>query len=175
MCTMIDPERELTSVSSRPLCRSYALVIAAVTPVRLRDAGHSREHPLFWVFGWLTDGECEPLGACVGVQALPQMLAGLKSRGVQRIWRVAALDTERGADVERVKSTIAREFPRALASATSDLPPVALAVAAEVRETVMRAIRRHRQFEDEAQALDIVELALQRAERRLDGERRMAA
>jgi hypothetical protein len=166
---MTDLERELTSVSSRPLCRSYALVIAAVAPVRLRDAGHSRERPLFWVFGWLTDGECEPLGACVGVQALPQMLAGLKSRGLQRIWRIAALDAE------RAKSAMAREFPRALASATSDLSPVALAVATEVRETVIRALRRHRQFEDEAQALDIVALALQRAERRLDSERRMAA
>lgn len=172
---MTDPERELTSVSSRPLCRSYALVIAAVAPVRLRDAGHSREHPLFWVFGWLTDGECEPLGACVGVQALPQMLAGLKSRGLQRIWRIAALDAERAEDAERAKSAMAREFPRALASATSELSPVALAVAAEVRETVIRALRRHRQFEDEAQALDIVALALQRAERRLDSERRMAA
>jgi hypothetical protein len=40
---------------------------------------------------------------------------------------------------------------------------------------VIRALRRHRQFEDEAQALDIVALALQRAERRLDSERRMAA
>ena len=172
---MTDPEGELTSVSSRALCRSYALVIAAVTPVRLRDAGHGGEHPLFWAFGWLTDGECEPLGACVGVQALPQMLAGFKRRGLQRIWRIAALDAEREEDAERARSAMAREFPQALASTTAELSPAALAVAAEVRATVIRALRRHRQCADEAQALDIAALALQRAERRLDSERRMAA
>jgi hypothetical protein len=48
-------------------------------------------------------------------------------------------------------------------------------VAAEVRDTVIRAIRRHGQFDDEAQALDLVARTLQLAERRLDSERRLAA
>src|ERR1700712_5781806 len=75
-CTMTDLEHELTSVSSRTLCRRYALAIPEVTFVRVRDASDVREHPLFWVFGWLADGECEPLGLCIGAHALPPMLAG---------------------------------------------------------------------------------------------------
>jgi hypothetical protein len=178
MCTMIDAERELTSVSSRPLCRSYAVAIVDVTLVRLRDAGQRRAHPLFWVFGWLADGECEPLGACVGVHALPRMLDGLRNRGIQRISRMAALDVEDvedTEDAERARFAMACAFPQALASSRSDSSPAVFSVAAEVRETVIRAIRRHRLFDDEAHALDIASLALQRVERRLDSERRMAA
>lgn len=172
---MTDPEHELTSVSIRPLCYRYALVIASVALVRLRDAEGSRDHSLFWVLGWLPNGECEPLGTCVGVQALPRMLDAFKSRGLQRIWRIAALDAGCGENAERAKSAMARAFPHALAWSTQDTSPVVLAVAAEVRETVNRAIRRHRQFADEAQALDVVAVALQRAERRLDIEHRIAA
>jgi hypothetical protein len=172
---MIDAERELTSVSSRPLCRSYAVAIVQVTLVRLRDAGQRRMHPLFWVFGWLADGECEPLAACVGVHSLPGMLDGLRKRGVQRISRMAALDVEDTENAECAKFAMACAFPHALASSRSDSSPAVFTVAAEVRETVARAIRRHRLFDDEAQALDIASLALQRVERRLDSERRMAA
>lgn len=172
---MSDSEPEPASVSSRPLCRRYALAIAAVTHVRLREGAHGREHPVFWVFGWLADGECEPLGFCIGAHALPRMLGDLERRGLQRIWRVAAPAVGSAVDAEIARAALLRAFPQALAGQTAETPPEVLAVVAEVGETVMRAIRRHRLFEDEAQALDVVALALQRAERRLDGERRMAA
>jgi hypothetical protein len=47
-------------------------------------------------------------------------------------------------------------------------------VAEQVRDGMIRAIRRHGSFASAAEALDFVAAALQRTERRLDRERMMA-
>lgn len=171
---MTDPERELTSVSRRPLCRRYALVIPLVARVRVRDAGDLREHPLFWVFGWLADGECEPLGLCLGAQALPGMLDDFKRRGLERVWHVESLGDGCAQDAEVATLAIDRTFPGALASSRPHMLASAAAVAKEVRDGLLRAVRRHGHFENEAAALDFFALALRRAESRLDRERQMA-
>ncbi len=170
---MTDLERGLTAVSSRPLCRRYALAIADVALVRVRDAGDIREHPLFWVFGWLADGECEPLGLCLGAHALPRMLDDFKSRGLERVWHVEPLDDGCARDAEVATLAIDRSFPGALASSRPPMLPSAAAVARDVRDGLLRAVRRHGHFENEAAALDFFALALRRAESRLDRERQM--
>jgi hypothetical protein len=52
--------------------------------------------------------------------------------------------------------------------------PVPERVAERVRAYLIRAVRRHGHFENEAAALDFIAVALQRAERRLDRERLIA-
>jgi hypothetical protein len=47
-------------------------------------------------------------------------------------------------------------------------------VAKDVRNGLIRAVRRHGHFENESAALDFFALALRRAEHRLDRERQMA-
>jgi hypothetical protein len=174
MCTMSDPERDMSSVSGRPLCRRYALAIAEVSLVRVRDAGALREHPLFWVFGWLADGECEPLGLCIGARALPRMLEDFKSRGLERIWHVEPAGDGCAQDAGVAALAIDRSFPGALASSRPHMLPGAAAVAKDVRNGLVRAVRRHGHFENEAAALDFFALALRRAEHRLDRERQTA-
>lgn len=163
----------------RPLCRRYILGIFDASVVRLRDADGFRDHPVHWAFGWLADGECEPLGAWIGsesgVESPLRMLADLKRRGVERIWHVTGIDA--GDLQERVSaafsSTMARSSVDSLladaraASRRRGLPSPEL-VAEHVREGLIRAIRRHGSFESEAAVLDFVAGALQRTERRLD-------
>ena len=162
----------------RALCRRYILGIFDVAIVRLRDADGFRDHPVHWAFGWLADGECEPLGAWIesdsGAESPLQMLADLKGRGVERIWHVTGPDV--GNLQERVSaafsSTTARSSVDSLltdaraASRRHVLPSPELA-AEHVREGVIRAIRRHGSFESEAAVLDFFAGALQRMERRL--------
>ena len=57
---------------------------------------------------------------------------------------------------------------------SSQLLPAADAIAEQVREYLIRVIRRHGPFENEAAALDFIAVGLQRAERRLDRERLVA-
>ena len=170
---MTDPEHDLTSVSSRPLCRRYALAIADVTSVRVRDARGIQKHPLFWVFGWLADGECEPLGLCLGAHALTPMLDGFRRRGLERIWHVEPLGDGGAQEAEVATLAIDRSFPGALASSRPAMIASAMTVAKEVRDGLLRAVRRHGHFENEAAALDFFALALRRAESRLDRERQM--
>ena len=172
---MTHPERDPGSLASRPLCRRYALVVPAVTLVRVSDATDVRVHSIFWVFGWLADGECEVLGACAGVETLPWMLAGLKARGAERFWHVAALaDDGSGQAREVVALEMARAFPGALESSRPHMLPIAEAVVKDIRAGLNRAIRRHGRFTSEAEALDFVAHALQRTERRLDRKRQAA-
>jgi len=168
---MTDPERDPSAVQSRPLCRRYALVIPAVTPVRVRDAGGIGTQPLFWAFGWLADGECEPLGLCLGAQALPRMLDDFRSRGLERVWHLEPPGDGGAQEAEDAMLAIERSFPGALASSRPHMLPSAAAVAEDVRDRLIRAVRRHGPFEDEAAALHFVADALQRTERRLDRER----
>lgn len=170
-----DPERDPSAVANRPLCRRYALVIPAVTRVRVSVAQDMREHAAFWMLGWLADGECEPLGLCVGAHALPGMLDDFKSRGLERVWHVAPLEGDAYAqEAGEAVLAIERSFPGARASSRPHMLPGALAVAREVRDGLTRAVRRHGHFERESAALEFLGLALLRAERRLDRERRMA-
>jgi transposase-like protein len=170
---------------NRPLCRRYVLGIFDVAIVRLRDADGCRDQPVHWAFGWLADGECEPLGAWIepkrGAECPLQMLEDLKGRGVERIWHV--MGTDRGNLKERVTaaftsttvcSSVDRVLAEALAAARRRVLPSPERVAEHVREGLIRAIRRQGSFENEAAALDFIAGALQRAERRLDRERVIA-
>jgi hypothetical protein len=163
----------------RPLCRRYVLGIFDVSVVRLRDADGFRDHPVHWAFGWLADGECEPLGAWIepegGAESPFPVLADPKRRGVVRIWHVTGTDV--GHLQERVSaafsSTTARSSVDSLltdaraASRRRVLPSPEL-VAEHVRAGLIRAIRRHGSFESEAAVLDFAAGTLQRTERRLD-------
>ena len=171
---MTDPECGPSAVQGRPLCRRYALVIPGVAPVHVRDAGGIGKQPLFWVLGWLADGECEALGLCLGAQAPPQMLDDFRRRGLERVWHLEPPDD--GCAQEAVGATLAieRAFPGALASSRPHMLPDAAAVARDIGDRLIRAVRRHGHFESEAAALDFVVRALQRAERGLDRERLMA-
>jgi len=163
----------------RPLCRRYILGIFDVAIVRLRDADRFRDHPVHWAFGWLADGECEPLGAWIesdsGAENPLQMLADLKGRGVERIWHVTGAEV--GHLQERVsaafsgrtvRSSVDRVRTEALAASGQHGLPSPGRAAEQLREGLMRAIRRHGSFESEAAVLDFFAGALQRMERRLD-------
>jgi len=170
---MMLADLDLTSCLSSPLCQHYVLCIADAVVVRWRDAGVVREREVHWLFGWLADGECEPLGAWMGPQSLRQMRADLKDRGVVRISHVARL-RDALPQSEGAACSIEMVFPGAMTSPRPRVWPVAEAVADDVRHRLARAIRRHGHFENEPAALDFVAGALQRAERRLDRERRIA-
>jgi hypothetical protein len=109
------------------------------------------------------------------------MLADLKCRGVERIWHVT------GIGVGHLQEYVSAAFPGTTFHSSVDRglmdvlatsrwrAPLSPELAAEqVREGLVRAIRRRGSFESEAVALDFVAGALQRAERRLDRERVIA-
>jgi hypothetical protein len=182
---MTNAGRNLPSWLRRPLCRRYVLGIFEVAVVRLRESGGFRAHPVHWAFGWLVDGECEPLGVWIeserGSEVPLQMFADLKCRGVERIWHMTG--TGVGHLQERVSaafpgttfhSSIDRGLADALATSRWHAPLSPELAAEQVREGLIRAIRRHGSFESEAAALDFIAGALQRAERRLDRERVIA-
>ena len=171
--------------SVRPLGRRYLLGIFDAAVVRWRDGDGLRDHPVHWAFGWLVDGECEPLGAWIGSGSGPdiaaQIVADLQHRGIERIWHVT------GTDIDAVLARVTDAFSRtALSSSVDRLPmdtcvpprrrmPSSAELAAEhFHERLVRAIRRHGSFESRAAVLDFVAGALQRAERRLDRERPIA-
>jgi transposase-like protein len=171
--SMLLADLDLTSCLRRPLCQRYVLCVADAVVVRWRHAAGVRERELHWLFGWLADGECEPLGAWMGPQSLRQMRADLKDRGVLRISHVARLH-DALPQSEGAACSIEMAFPGAMTSPRPALWPAAQAVADDVRQRLARAVRRHGSFENDAVALDFVAGALQRAERRLDRERRIA-
>ena len=163
----------------RPLCRRYVLGLFDVAVVRSVGADGLRDHPVHWAFGWLADGECEPLGAWIepacGSEPALQMLADLKHRGVERIWRVSG--TQAGPVRERVAaafcgttdSSFVDGFPtQAPAASLRRVRPSSELAAEQVRNGLIRAIRRQGSFASEAAVLDFVAGALQRTERRLD-------
>jgi hypothetical protein len=171
--------------STRPLCRRYALGMFDVALVRWRDAGGVRAHPVRWAFGWLEDGECEPLGVWAetgdGSADVPALLADLKRRGLERLRHVAAPDV--GALRERLAAAFPAEGRLApvepndvdsVAPSRRSVPASLERAADSLRDGVARAIRRQGSFADETAALDFVSGALQRTERRLDRERAMA-
>jgi len=164
---------------NRPLCRRYILGIFDLAIVRSRAADGFRDHPVHWAFGWLADGECEPLGVWIeserGSEGPLQMLADLKGRGVERIWHVT------GTDAGNLREQVSAAFSSATARSSVDrvltdaraasrwrVPPSPELAAEQVRGGLMRAIRRHGSFESESAVLDFFAGALQRMERRLD-------
>jgi len=163
----------------RPLCRRYILGIFDVAIVRLRDADGFRDHPVHWALGWLADGECEPLGAWIesdsGAESPLQMLADLKGRGVERIWHVTGAEVghlqehvSAAFSGKTVGSSVDRVRAEALAASGQRGLPSPGRAAEQLREGLIRAIRRHGSFESEAAVLDFFAGALQRMERRLD-------
>jgi transposase-like protein len=173
--------------SMRPLCRRYALGVFDIAVVRWRDADGLRGHPVHWAFGWLADGESEPLGVWPesgdgsGSPLQLQLIAGLKSRGLERIGHVV------GTDIEQLREQLAAAFSsrgdrssaeRTLADAPAvprrEAPASTPRAAEDVRAALTRAIRRQGSFASEAAALDFISGALQRTERRLDRERAIA-
>lgn len=163
---------------ARPLCRRYILATFDAAVVRWGDVDGLRERPVHWAFGWLADGECEPLGVWIesetGAQSAARILADLTERGVERIWHVTG--SEVGAVHHRVaaafcgtpvSSSVDRRLTAASAVAGRRAPPFPEFAANHARERLIRAIRRHGCFESEAAVLDFVAGALQRTERRL--------
>lgn len=164
----------------RPLCRRYILGAFDVAVVRLRDGDGCRDHRVHWASGWLADGECEALGAWIeadgGSQNPLRMMTDLAARGVERISQVT------GTDSVDLRGRVAAAFAGAALPSPCIDPPRAEAIAAsprcvrpspehaaqQVRESLIRGIRRHGSFVSEAAVLDFFAGALQRMERRLD-------
>ena len=157
----------------------YALVVFDFTVARIRDTIAPRDLEVYWAIGWLVDGECEPLGVWIDPQrrgeSPHQMLDDLKSRGVERIWHAT------GPGIEPLQDHLAATFPgatfdsyadpvltEALAEARGRVNQPAELVAEQVRERLIRAIRRRGSFESEAAAVEAVAGALQYLERQLD-------
>jgi len=167
----------------RPLCRRYVLGVFDAAAVRWREAGGQSAHRVHWAFGWLADGECEPLG--VWIERAPDgvflMLADLQARGVERIWRVAGTESwqidERTAPAllgKRMRLSADQLAPDASAASPQHEMVSAQLVVDQVREGLIRALRRRGSFDGEADAFGFVAGVLQRAERRLDRERLLA-
>jgi hypothetical protein len=163
----------------RPLCRRYILGIFDVAVVRLRDVDGFRDHPAHWAFGWLADGECEPLGVWIesdsSAEIQRRMLADLERRGVERIWHVAGTDAghlqapvSAALSGMTAHSSVDRVRAEALAAWRLRVLPSPELAAKQAREVLIRAIRRHGSFESEAAVLDFLAGALQRTERRQD-------
>jgi hypothetical protein len=172
MTSLVQPP---TPWLTRPLCRRYLLGVLDIVTVKLCRAGGHRDHPVLWGIGWLANGECEPLGAWAGgLGGLPLMLTDMKARGVERVWHMAAFHVAVLEHGEPVTPVVEAAFPGALATTRPEVIPAADSVAQQVREYLIRVIRRHGPFENEAAALDFIAVGLQRAERRLDRERLVA-
>jgi transposase-like protein len=174
-----------SNVSRRPLCRHYVLGFFDTAVVRWRDAQAFHDLPIHWAFGWLADGECEPLGVWIEPDAASEgplrLLTDLKARGLERIRHVAGTDTARlrehaaaafssagrGSSAERIVAQVS-------AASRRHVPASLERSAEEVGEALARAIRRRGSFASRVAALDFVSGALQRMERRLDRERAIA-
>ncbi|MDP9126159.1 MAG: transposase [Pseudomonadota bacterium] len=174
-----------SDVSRRPLCRRYVLGFFDIAVVRRRNADGLHDLPVHWAFGWLADGECEPLGVWIepGAESAGplRLLADLKTRGLERIRHVAGTDAGQlrehaaaafssaggGSPIERIVTD-------ASAASRRHVPASLERAAEDVREALARAIRRRGSFASEAAALDFISGALQRTERRLDRERAIA-
>ena len=164
-----------SNVSRRPLCRRYVLGLFDIAVARWRDAQGVHDLPVHWAFGWLADGECEPLGVWIesgaGSAEPLRLLADLKTRGLERIRHVT------GTDAGQLRERAAAAFSSAGGGSSVERVATkesAERTAEEVREAVARAIRRRGSFASEAAALDFISGALQRMERRLDRERAIA-
>jgi transposase-like protein len=170
---------------TRPLCRSYVLVIFDAATIRLRSADHVSKRSVHWATGCLLDGECEPLGVWLAsvfeADNSPQIVADLQRRGVERIWHLAG--DVAGPVLPRVTEAFSslsafssddRACPDPTASARQYLPSSAELAAERVRNELVRALRRHGSFENENAALDFISGVLQRTERRLDRESAIA-
>jgi hypothetical protein len=167
------------------LCRRYVLGIFDATIAHVRESEGTRDQAVHWAFGWLADGECEPLGVWMspqgGSDVSLDILQDLEHRGVERIWHVTGTDS--GAVKERLIAAFSSTavWP-CVDELRSDAPPrrrPCLASSTEraaelFKNRLVRALRRHGSFESRAAVLDFTTDALQRAERRLDRERLIA-
>jgi hypothetical protein len=172
-----------SDVSTRALCRRYVLGMFDIAVVRWRDAAAVRDLPVHWAFGWLADGECEPLGVWLEPTQDPavplRLLADLRTRGLERIRHVAGagrLREQAAAAFSSAggRSSVERADAHASGSARRHAPDSAERAAEGVRTALARAIRRQGSFASATAALDFISGALQRMERRLDRERAIA-
>jgi hypothetical protein len=171
-----------SDVPTRALCRHYVLGLFETAVVRWPDAAGVRDHPVHWAFGWLADGECEPLGVWLEPDGDPAgPLADLKSRGLERIRHVAGGGAgrlpERAAAAfssAGLRSSVGRKVAQASVAPPGRMPRLPQRAAEDVREALARTLRRRGSFASAVAALDFISGALQRMERRLDRERALA-
>jgi len=163
---------------TRPLCMRYALATFAVTTVRIRSADGVHKLPVHWGIGWLSDGECEILGAWHGGfatdKAPADILDDLRDRGVERIWHAI------GSSIEPLQARLAAIFPgaifdhladpvftKALAAAQGRVHQPAELLVEQIRNGLTRVIHRHGVFVSPLAALNVVACTLQQADRHL--------
>lgn len=163
---------------TRPLCRRYVVSVFESATVQCRDGGAVRRLEVEWAFGWLSDGECEPLG--VWIKSEPErdyeaaLTADLKRRGVEWLWAVIGCKHEHlvAAFMSRTpRTSVERILAQAQGASERRGLPFPTLITEQIRESVNRAVRRHGAFDSHATALDFIAIALQRAERRLDRDR----
>jgi hypothetical protein len=163
---------------SKPLCRRYIASTFEVASFKCGAAAALRKRQVEWAFGWLPDGECEGLGAWLRTE--PEGAHGgavvddLKIRGVERLLTVegtAPHEVPAAFCSRTPRASIERLVAQALEASDRHGLPSPARITTEIAGSLDRAIRRHGAFDDEAEAVDFIAAALQRAERRLDRER----
>ncbi len=96
-----------------PLCSSYPVVQVGDLSVQVVGEGVAFDQVIHWALGFLSNGECEALGAWMqpdsGQMPWPEVFEGLKVRGVEQIRFVAS-----GESVE-VQGGLRGVYPRATA------------------------------------------------------------
>jgi transposase-like protein len=163
---------------TRPLCRRYVVGVFEPATVRCRHGDAVRKLDVEWAFGWLSDGECEPLGAWIKPDPASDheaaLVADLEIRGVEWLWSAVGCGRESiaGAFMNRTpRALVERILVQAQHASERENQPSPKLVTERIRESLNRAIGRHGVFETESKALDLIAVVLQRAERRLDQER----
>ena len=146
----------------RPLCRRYVLVVFDEVLIRWRDQGELREASVYWAFGWLADGDSEPLDAWLDPDPAG-LVRELQARGVERIWRLT------GTASASLRQHLTPAFH--ISGAAHPVGATAVATAEGIRMKMERAIRRRGHFDSAAAGLEDVEQRLEREQRRLDRAR----
>ena len=172
---------ELQAWSQRPLCRRYARAVFDVAIARSGNRQDATTRRMIWGFGWLADGECEPLGAWVDrpPDVAHRVIANLRSRGVQRLARFIG-PLEDGVFV-RVGGAFAsrllevrtgRTVVDVLSGAAEPDMAAAMVTADQVRAGLVQTLRRRGRCDSDVAAWRIVASHLRLVERRLDRSRR---
>lgn len=138
---------------TRPLCRSYLLVIHGRLAVEVRDGGNLRSEPVRWALGVLTDGSYEVLGAWTPPDSSSwswqDAVEGLRVRGVERIGFVFELGCEP---------------PRAMYRSHLRTLHRSKAVVRQLERRACRAIKKHQPCSNVLEVEGFVEDILSRAE-----------
>jgi hypothetical protein len=176
---LTDDELKTVPWTYGPLCRRHILGVYNTSAVECDEAAPGPKLEVIWALGWISDGECESLGAWIeppeGSEDYPWTVQSLSCRGLERIRTVT------GSDVGHLHHCIARALSRSPArsfheAAAMDGYPIftrrmsafRMQESEAFRGRLSRSLRRHGRFPTKDDALAYVVAALKRLERQLE-------